>query len=53
MNAIGVGFRLLIEALNHPVTQSILNHALRVGTAAVVKHIQSRTRGRKGKIHYS
>lgn len=45
--------RFLIAALNHPVTQQFLNHALRVGTAELVKHIQRHTRTRKGKIHIS
>lgn len=53
MNAIGVVFRLMSQVITHPATQQVLNHALRVATAELVRHIQRKTRGRKTHISYS
>lgn len=53
MNAIGVVFRILGQVINHPATQQLAKHALRLATAELVRHVQSRTRGRKTRITYS
>lgn len=53
MNMIGVAFRLVGLLIRHPATQRVLNHVVREATAELVRHIQSRTRGRSTKIHYS
>jgi hypothetical protein len=53
MSAFGTAFRLMGDLLRHPATQKILKHALRVATAELVRHIQTHTRGRSTKIHYS
>jgi len=48
-----MALRFLISALNHPVSQTLLKHALRAGTAELVRAVQHHTRTRKGKIHIS
>jgi len=53
MSYLGTALRLMIQALQHPATQRVLKHALRQATVEVVRHIQSHTRGRSTKIHYS
>lgn len=53
MNAIGVVFRVLAQIANHPATQRLARHAVRLATAELVHHIQTRTRGRKTRITYS
>lgn len=53
MNAIGVVFRILGQIITHPVTQTLANHALRLATAELVRHVQRHTRGRKTRISYS
>lgn len=53
MSALGEALRLVLLAIRHPATQRVLNHVLREATAEVVRHIQSKTRGRTTKIHYS
>lgn len=53
MNAIGVVFRLVGQLIRHPATQKLANHAIRLATAELVRHIQNKTRGRKTRITYS
>jgi hypothetical protein len=53
MSFLETAFRLVVEGLRHPATQRVLKHALRQATVEVVRHIQSKTRGRSTKIHYS
>ena len=53
MNMIGIAFRLIGQVMRHPATHAVLNHALRVATAEMVRHIQRKTRGRSTRISYS
>lgn len=53
MNAIGTVFRMMSQLITHPVSQKLLNHAVRLATAELVRHIQKKTRGRKTRISYS
>ena len=47
------GVRFIIKLLTHPATQQLLHHAIRVGTAEVVKAIRRHARTRKGTMHLS
>ncbi len=53
MSYLGEALRLMVVALQHPVSQRVLHYALRQATAEVVRHIQKKTRGRTTKLHYS
>ncbi len=54
MTFAAAALRFLLMALNHPVTQAALKHALRAGTAELVRHIQRHTSTRKsGRSHIS
>lgn len=53
MTVFGTAFRLIVKAIQHPATQKLLTHALRIATAETVRYIQRETRGRKTKIRYS
>jgi len=45
--------RFLLAALAHPAVQTVLNHALRVGTRELVRHVQHHTRSQKTVRHIS
>lgn len=54
MSALETLVRFSIRLAQHPVTQSLLRHAIREGTAELVRQVQRRTRAdRQGdiKIH--
>jgi hypothetical protein len=53
MSALGVVLRILGQVIKHPSTQKLANHAIRLATAELVRHIQKKTRGRKTTISYS
>jgi hypothetical protein len=36
--------RFLIEVIKHPLTQKLAQHAIRVGSAALIRHLRTRTR---------
>lgn len=51
MTFVAMALRFLIEASRHPAVQSVLKHALRVGTRELVRHIQHKTRTQKTVRH--